>query len=215
MDIAQVVLNARLFNFKAGAVMEDSLLQAVHALFDALDVQRIEYVLVGGIAMLYYIEGRNTEDIDLIISTVDAKRLEGFTAVGEEQDFIRGTFQNLRIDFLLTTNKLFNYVKQQCSTKVEFKGRYIRCASVEGLLLLKLYALPSLYRQGKFDRVALYEGDVSMLLQKYHVDVEALFDELRKHLLDSDRRALREIYNDIENRIRRFKHGLGNNGIVE
>ena len=36
---------------------------------------------------------------------------------------------------------------------------------VEGLLLLKLFALPSLYRQGKIDRVELYEHDVAMLMR--------------------------------------------------
>jgi hypothetical protein len=35
---------------------------------------------------------------------------------------------------------------------------------VEGLILLKLYALPSLYRQGNFAKVGIYENDVATLL---------------------------------------------------
>jgi hypothetical protein len=36
-----------------------------------------------------------------------------------------------------------------------------------GLLLLKLYALPSLYREGNFARVGLYENDVATLLSYF------------------------------------------------
>ena len=41
--------------------------ESVRRLFEMIKLQKIgDYLLVGGIAMLNYIEGRNTEDIDLV-----------------------------------------------------------------------------------------------------------------------------------------------------
>ena len=41
---------------------ELSLFQAVDRLFGLLEHRKIAYVLVGGIALLQYVDGRNTED---------------------------------------------------------------------------------------------------------------------------------------------------------
>jgi hypothetical protein len=46
-------------------VDSDFLIETVARFFALLCERRIEYVLVGGIATLQYVEGRNTEDIDL------------------------------------------------------------------------------------------------------------------------------------------------------
>lgn len=95
--------------------------------------------------------------------------------------------------------------------------RDIRCATVEGLLLLKLYALPSLYRQFDtqrarcFSRVGLYENDIATLMQHYQPALEPLFDELALHLSDTDLVSVREIVDEIEQRIARFHKGFGNN----
>jgi len=64
-----VVFNPR--NWERLSVDSDSLLQAVRHLFALLallDEREIEYVLVGGVALLNYVEGRNTQDIDLIVA---------------------------------------------------------------------------------------------------------------------------------------------------
>ena len=73
------------------------------------------------------------------------------------------------------------------------------------LILLKLYALPSLYRQGLFDRVSVREGDIASLLQRYRCGVEPLFQRLHPHLQEGDRQELRVIANDILARIARFE----------
>ncbi|MBI5349508.1 MAG: hypothetical protein HZB77_09375, partial [Chloroflexi bacterium] len=44
-------------------------------MFKLLEERKIGYVLVGWIAMLQYIEGRNTEDIDLIMALSSVQRL--------------------------------------------------------------------------------------------------------------------------------------------
>ncbi|RMF70187.1 MAG: hypothetical protein D6742_00810 [Cyanobacteria bacterium J069] len=49
----------------------NKLLKTVDRLFEELDSSGAPYLLVGGIAMLTYVEGRNTEDIDLIMRRPD------------------------------------------------------------------------------------------------------------------------------------------------
>jgi hypothetical protein len=70
-------------------------------------------------------------------------------------------------------------------------------------LLLKLYALPSLYRQGNLARAALYETDIFMLLQDVTVDEEHLLAILSEHLAPHDVDELRRILREQRER-RRF-----------
>ncbi len=182
----------------------DTLLQAVERLFALLHARQIAYVLVGGIALLQYVEGRNTEDIDLIISLPSLSRLPEIILESQDVNFARGRFEGLQLDFLLTRNRLFDAVRKRYATSLRFVEREIPCATVEGLLLLKLYALPSLYRQGNFARVGLYESDIALLLQAYRPVMAPLFSELEKHLLASDLESVRQIVAEIEQRIARF-----------
>ena len=206
VHIGKVVRNAVLFNFgnRGGAVKGDDLLQAVSRLFVLLGERRTDYLLVGGIALLKYVEGRNTEDIDLIMALSSLERLTEIRIEGRDDDIIRATFDGLRIDLLLTRNPLFEKVRLRYATTQRFVEREIPCATVEGLLLLKLYALPSLYRQGSFARVALYEGDIATLMHDYRPPVEPLFEELKEHLNTTDLASLRKIVGEIQERIERF-----------
>lgn len=210
VHIGKVVRNAVLFNMGrpqagvGGAVQGDDLLEAVSRLFALLEERRTDYLLVGGIALLKYVEGRNTEDIDLIMALSSLEKLPEIRIEGRDDDFIRGTFDGLQIDLLLTRNPLFEKVRRRYATTQRFVEREIPCATVEGLLLLKLYALPSLYRQGNFARVALYEGDVATLMHDYRPPVEPLFEELKEHLSATDLASLHKIVGEIEERIERF-----------
>lgn len=182
----------------------DDLIQTVAHLFKLLDERKIDYVLVGGIAMLQYIEGRNTEDIDLIMALSSVKRLPEIKIGEQDEHFARGKFGELQIDILLTHNPLFEKVRAEYSTQGHFAEQDIPCATVEGLLLLKLYALPSLYRQGNFTRVSLYENDIATLMHEYQPNIEPLFKELAHHLNENDLKSVREIMNEIKGRIERF-----------
>jgi hypothetical protein len=207
VHIGKVVRNALVFNFRnpGGGTMSDStLLDAVDRLFALLEERRIDYLLVGGIALLQYVDGRNTEDIDLIMALSSLDRLPEIRKVGQEQDFARGDFEGLRIDLLLTSNPLFETVRRRYATRQRFVEREIPCATPEGLVLLKLYALPSLYRQGDLTRVALYETDILTLMYRYKVDIEPLFQELEPHLGPADLASLRKITDEIRQRIERF-----------
>jgi hypothetical protein len=83
--------------------------------------------------------------------------------------------------------------------------RTIRCATVEGLILLKIFALPSLYRQGSFERVGIYENDIATLMNAFNPTMEPLFKELVKHLNKDDIAEAQNIVSDIEARIQRFR----------
>jgi len=69
--------------------------------------------------------------------------------------------------------------------------------------LLKLYALPSLYRQGNLVRAALYEADIFGLLQGAAIDDEQLLATLSNYLAAHDVDELRRILHEQRER-RRF-----------
>ena len=183
----------------------DFLIETVARFFSVLQDRHVDYVLVGGIALLAYVEGRNTEDIDLIMAISELDHIPELQVETTDADFARGKFGDLKVDVLLTTNPVFDEVRQRYSTVRRFVEQDIPCASVEGLILLKLYALPSLYRQGNFTRVGLYENDVATLIQAHHTPVEPLLAELTPFLADSEMTQVRQIVGEIEQRIIRFE----------
>ncbi|CAN1211057.1 hypothetical protein TUMEXPCC7403_12730 [Tumidithrix helvetica PCC 7403] len=67
-----------------------------------------------------------------------------------------------------------------------------------------LYALPSLYRQGQFDRATLYESDITQLLRKYPMRSTEVLSPLKAPvLLASDIEEVASILKDIQGRIER------------
>lgn len=183
----------------------DSLLAQVEQLFNLLESRKVDYVLVGGIALLTYVEGRNTQDIDLIMALPSLAKLPEIKIESQDMYFARGKYGELQIDILLTKNPLFAEVEKNHTTTKQFMDRTIRCATVEGLILLKLFALPSLYRQGSFERVGIYENDIATLMNEFEPNTEKLFAELNKHLNITDMSEARQIMADIEIRIQRFR----------
>lgn len=207
--LAAVLCHAQVFNPRKWhtAVSQsdfNQLLRTVDRLFEELDSSGVPYLLVGGIAMLTYVEGRNTEDIDLIMRRPDVSNLEQMVITEENRDFVRADYQGLQIDLLLTQNALFEQVQQNYKTEIQWGNRCIPCATPQGLVILKFYALPSLYRQGKFDRAALYETDILQLAYNYNVALESAIVVVDPHLIPSDRSEIREIARDIEQRRQRM-----------
>jgi len=211
-QIGSVLRNAVVFNFKnSPEVMmnANSLLTQVEKLFDLLESRKVDYVLAGGVALLTYVEGRNTQDIDLIMALSSLEQMPEFKLESQDMYFARGKFGELQIDVLLTRNPLFEKVARNYSAEKNFLDRKIRCATVEGLLLLKLFALPSLYRQGSFERVGIYENDIATLIHAFNPDMKPLLAELSGHLNETDMNEARSILTDIEGRIRRFRKAGG------
>jgi len=208
VHIGEVVRNAIVFkpaNHQEPSVNSDFLIETVARFFSLLRERQIEYVLVGGIALLQYVEGRNTEDIDLIMAVSSVEQMPELIVTTRDEDFARGKFGDLKVDVLLTSNPLFDHVRKSYTTTRHFVEQDILCATVEGLILLKLYALPSLYRQGNFTRVGLYENDVATLLHAYSPPIERLLEELVPYLSESDVTQVKQIIHEIQQRISRFE----------
>jgi hypothetical protein len=201
LPIDEIIENGIVFNLFSEASMND-IRGEVRALFAALRDAQIDYVLVGGVAMLSYVEVRNTQDVDLIIEPNDLQKLD-WQATILDRDFGKANYRGLRVDLLLTTNPLFAYVAQHQRTEISFDGHPVCCATREGMLLLKLYALPSLYRQGNLVRAALYEADIFGLQQGATIDDEQLLVTLSEHLAANDIDELRKILREQRER-RRF-----------
>ncbi|MEP6819442.1 MAG: hypothetical protein ABJA18_07890 [bacterium] len=208
VHIGEVIRNAVLFNpgnQRERLMNSDLLIETVARFFSLLGERQIEYVLVGGIAMLQYVEGRNTEDVDLIMALSALEQLPELKVDTRDADFARGKFGDLKVDVLLTSNPLFDEVRQRYTSVQRFVEQDIPCATVEGLILLRLYALPALYRQGNFTRVGLYENDVATLMHAHNPPVESLLNELTSYLNESDMTQVKQIIGEIQQRISRFE----------
>jgi hypothetical protein len=208
-QIGDVIRNAVVFNIKnwlGGMMNADSLIQSVQDFFTLLEQRKIDYVLVGGIAILHYIEGRNTQDLDVLMAVSSLEKLPELKVSSQDMYFVRASYNELQIDILLTENPLFSKVHGQYSKVEKFLDRNIPLATVEGLLLLKLYALPSLYRQANFARVGIYENDIATLLHDYQPDMPALLNELSNYVNQNDLAEIKGVISDIQKRIQRFKN---------
>jgi hypothetical protein len=208
-QIGDVIRNAVVFNIKnwlGGMMNSDSLIQSVQDFFTLLEQRKIDYVLAGGIASLHYIEGRNTQDLDVLMAVSSLEKLPELKVSSQDMYFVRASYNELQIDILLTQNPLFRKVHSQYSKVEKFLDRNIPLATVEGLLLLKLYALPSLYRQGNFARVGIYENDIATLLHDYQPDISLLLSELSQYVNENDLAKIKGVVSDIQKRIKRFKN---------
>lgn len=207
MLIAEIIKNGILFDLKnwQHPMIE---LGSIRRLLDLLAARQISYLLVGGVAMLCYIEGRNTQDIDFLISLDELERLPELEIVSRDRDFARANFDGLQVDLLLTSNALFEDVLIRHAGTQQIGGDRICCVTPPGLLLLKLYALPSLYRQGEFQRANLYEGDITALLLQFpdlDSGIDRMLTTLQGHLLASDVESLSAIVQEIRQRLSRMR----------
>ncbi len=68
-------------------------------------------------------------------------------------------------------------------------------------MLLKLYSLPSLYRQGSGQKIGLYENDIFMLCQRTRPTTAAILETLKPHVDPDAHGELCKIIADIERRV--------------
>jgi hypothetical protein len=186
----------------------DELSDDIRELFTLLNQRGVPYLLVGGVALLKYTDGRNTEDIDLLLSVESLQAIPEIALTDQNKDFGRGRFRNLRVDLLFSGNPVFRLVGEKYATSHQFAELEVRCATVEGLVLLKLYALPSLYRQGDGQKIGLYENDIFMLCQRNRPDTKAILEKLKPHVDADAHRELCNIMAEIERRIARVERRL-------
>jgi hypothetical protein len=171
------------------------------ALFHVLHESHLDYLLVGGIALLTYVQGRNTKDVDLLISAADAKKIPEFRLAEENEFFATGQFRGVQVDLLLTRNPFFEAVARRFATTHRFAELTVPAATVEGLIILKLYALPSLYRQLDWDRIYIHESDIKQLLARYRPSINGLLEFIKPHMIESDVHELRRFLVEVVERI--------------
>ncbi len=114
--IAEIIRNGVYFDVKNWgdrmSQKSDNFFERIDALFDLLLERNIDYLLVGGVALLSYVDGRNTQDIDLILNRRDLDSLAELEIQDENNNFIRGGFSSLQVDILLTQNELFKTINE-------------------------------------------------------------------------------------------------------
>jgi hypothetical protein len=215
--VAEIVRNAALFGPDAWAgasVLRETSNSGQHLLptdsdviqlFTLLAERRIPYLLVGGIAMLRYVQGRNTEDIDLLMSAPSLEQVPEILLEDRNEYSAKGRFHSVGVVILLTANALFAEAQQSFGTTHPFAEIEVPTATPEGLVLLKFYALPSLYRQGLVERVAIYESDITSLIGLHHVQVAPLLARLERHIMPSDLRELQNVAREIQAKIARVE----------
>lgn len=210
IQIGQVIRDGVVFDVKnwvGDGIRSDSLMQSVQDLFAILAGRKIDYVLVGGIALLHYVEGRNTQDVDLLMASPALEQLPELEIVDQDSSFVHATYGELQIDILLSENPLFQIVHREYVEVQAFLDQKIPLATVPGLVLMKLYALPLLYRQGNFAKVGMYENDIATLMYYYQPDLMKIKKDLSSALSESDFVEINTILGDIEKRVQRFKRG--------
>lgn len=185
--------------------IEDKLKSQLIDLFRILHERKIPYLLVGGIAMLTYVQGRNTKDVDLVLSVESLARLPEIVVQDRNREFARGYFRDLLVDLLLTDQPLFKLAAERHATTHRFLEMDVRAATVDGLILLKLFALPSLYRQGKWDKIVQYEADIAILWEPTRPALEPLFAELAPYIEPGQLQELRTIVEEMRRRIERVE----------
>jgi hypothetical protein len=131
------------------------------------------------------------------------RRRDDLAAILREMNewFGTGDCGPLRVDLLFTANPLFADVAKKHSQPRTFLDTTLHCATPEGIILLKLFALPSLYRQGSITRADLYETDILQLLRLDPVTDDTLLAQLQPHVSDTDLNALAGVLSDIRSRL--------------
>ncbi len=178
-------------------------------LFRLLAERRVDYLLVGGLAMLTYVKGRNTKDVDLLMSVAALEKLPELKIEDRNDFFARGKFKSIQVDLLLTKNPLFKIVAEKFATTHQFEEMKVPAATVEGLIVLKLYSLPSLYRQLDMDRAAVYENDITMLIARHSPALEPLTALASQYAEPGDKKELQKIVSECRERAKLLQQRAG------
>jgi hypothetical protein len=98
--IGEIVRNGVMFdmkNWEEKTFNPESLPDVVTRLFTIFEERETDYLLVGGIALLSYVEGRNTQDVDFILSKSDLAGIPEIAVQDENQDFVEEIFQGYKL----------------------------------------------------------------------------------------------------------------------
>jgi len=185
--------------------MESDYARAMNDFLLLLRQRNIPFVVVGGIALLQHVPGRNTEDLDLILAAPHLLEIPELELTERNDMFAKGNFHGLRVDLLFYEHPFFGKITREYATELSYTVGQLRTATVEGLILLKLFALPSLYRQFDLDRAAIYEADLVQLVSRTEHEDSFFLNVLCEYLPGSDQRELTSILKEIRQKIARLR----------
>lgn len=191
--------------------MESDCARAMNDFLLLLRQRNIPFVVVGGIALLQHVPGRNTEDLDIILAAPHLLDIPELELVERNDMFGKGIFRGLRVVLLFYEHPFFNRVAQNYAAELAYTVGRLRTATVEGLILLKLFALPSLYRQFDLDRAAIYEADLIQLVSRTDRKDSFFLEVLKEYMPASDQRQIAAILSEIRQKIARLRPGSGAN----
>ena len=189
LAICQSIYDANAFNiqnWRDGFPIDyDMLPELVIKFLNLLEEKQVDFCIVGGIAYLAYIQDRNTKDLDILISVTELEKIIGYVEVtNKDVNFTNTKFEGMSIDFLKTSNALFNYVKEYEMTSYNFIEGLYPVATVNGLILMRFDAIIDLYQKGRFDKIDRYEWDLATLTRHYSIDWEHIWKVSQKFFTD-------------------------------
>lgn len=189
LAICQSIYDANAFNiqnWKNGFPIDyDMLPQLVIKFLKLLEEKEVDFAIVGGIAYLTYIQDRNTKDLDILLSFKELEKIIDYVEViNKDENFTNAVFEGMRVDFLKTSNAIFEYVKNHETTEYNFEEGLYPVATVNGLILMRFDAIIDLYQKGRFDKIDRYEWDLSRLTRGFEVDWEHIWKVSKKFFTD-------------------------------
>ncbi|MGI8787225.1 MAG: hypothetical protein ACR2HG_05630 [Pyrinomonadaceae bacterium] len=180
LAICQSIYDANAFNIRnwrdGFPIDYDMLPELVIKFLKLLEEKQVDFCIVGGIAYLAYIQDRNTKDLDILISVRELEKIiSRIEVISQDANFINAEFEGMRIDFLKTSNSLYDYVKKNETALYDFvEGKY-PIATVAGLVLMRFEAIVDLYQKGNFNKIVRYESDLQFLTMNYEIDWEHIW----------------------------------------
>lgn len=201
LEICQTIYDANVFdvkNWRNGFQFNtDMLPNTIIKFLNLLGELEVDYCIVGGIAYLAYIEDRNTKDLDILISVKELDKVLPFVEVTDsDENFTNVEFENFRIDFLKTSNALFDYVKNHETTVYKFTEGEFPIATIEGLVLMRFDAIIDLYQKGNFNKIIRYESDLQFLTINYDLDWTEIWKTAGKYFTDGQIREFKQMVLD-------------------
>jgi hypothetical protein len=201
LAICQSIYDANAFNtqnwihgFETDPEMLPDSVTKFLRLMDELDV---EFCIVGGIAYLAYIQDRNTKDLDILISVKELNKIIGYVeVVSEDANFTNTLFEGLKIDFLKTSNRLFEYVQRNEVTTYEFAEGTFPVATINGLILMRFDSIIDLYQKGKFTKALYYERDLQVLTVGFDIDWNQIWSVSKNFFTDGQIDEFKKMISD-------------------
>lgn len=187
---------------------QPALQRAFSSLVSVLNSQRVQYAIVGGIAILQHTRVRATEDIDALISVsqlampslFEALRDKGFLVdvMANIREFCDGgltciRYEDVLIDLLRPVLPAFAHVLDRAMDS-EVLGQTARIGSAEGLIVMKIIAMRPQDQTDVRELIAAYGNTLDLSFIRAELDSVMNAADTRRAMFES---WLREIVGGI------------------